>query len=82
MVKSKFTTLDSTTLPMANAPTSFELEQCVVVINQAQIDKTKNHNYFEKLFEGLESMQPEVVVMIGDFNSQEGQEVNNYDKQR
>jgi len=42
-----------------------------VVINQAQIDKIKNHKYFEELFQGLESMMPEVVVIIGDFNSNE-----------
>ena len=57
---------------------SSELEPCIVVISQAQIDKVKNKKALLEMFTGLELMMPEMVVMIGDFTSQETQDSDNY----
>ena len=49
-----------------------------MVINQAQIDKAKNKKALNELFTGLELMMPEMVVIIGEFTSQEAQDSDNY----
>ena len=57
-----------------------EMEPCVVLINQAQIDKAKQFKTFEEIFTGLEQMCPEIVVLIGDFISPENNEVDQFEK--
>lgn len=67
MVQTKFTTLDSEKVVKESA--KVQMEPCLVLLNHCQLDKAKNLRYFEELFQGLESMMPEVVVLIGDFAS-------------
>ena len=45
------------------------MEQCVVVISQMELDKSKHMKSVELLLEGLESMKPEVIVLMGDYIS-------------
>jgi hypothetical protein len=47
------------------------MEPCIVIVNQAQLGKVQNYKQYEELFEGLNSLCPEVVVMIGDFQAEE-----------
>lgn len=48
MVKSKIS------INQPNQRAGVEMEPCVVVINQSEIDRAKNAGYFEELFQGLE----------------------------
>ena len=57
-----------------------EMEPCVVIINQAQIDKAKHFKTFEEIFTGLEQLCPEIIVLIGDFTSPENNEVDQFEK--
>ena len=48
-----------------------DLEQCVVVLSQLQIDQAKQLGAMKGLLDGLEQIRPEVIVLMGDYMSQE-----------
>jgi hypothetical protein len=45
-----------------------------------EIDKAKHFKSFEEMFKGLDQMQPEIIVFIGDYLSQESVEADAYEK--
>ena len=80
MLKNKYADQGLNELP--KAITERKLEPCVVIINQAQIDKARHMKSFEELFQGLEQMCPEVVVLVGDFISPENNDTDLFEKVR
>ena len=58
------------------------LSKCIVIVNQLQIDESKHHQALRKMFIGLEDFRPEVIVLIGDYISQENNETESFDKIR
>ena len=48
-----------------------DLEQCVIVVSQLQIDQAKQLGGMKGLLDGLNQMRPEVIVLMGDYMSQE-----------
>lgn len=53
-----------------------------MIVSQVEIDKAKHQQALEALFQGLEQMCPEVVVLMGDYISQENNEDESFEKFR
>jgi hypothetical protein len=51
-----------------------------VVISQVNIDQVRHLADLKTLFEGLDNMRPEVIVLMGSFISQENTETNSLEK--
>lgn len=67
-----------TEAPKEQAETN--LEQCVVIISQIEIDKAKHSNALEQMFRGLDDMCPEIIVLMGNFLTRENSENQSTDK--
>ena len=52
------------------------LEPCIVVISQPEIDQMSNVGYLRTLLSGLEDMRPETIVIIGGFISEANSDKN------
>ena len=53
-----------------------------MIVSQVEIDKAKHQQALESLFQGLEQMCPEVIVLMGDYISQENNEDESFEKFR
>ena len=53
-----------------------------MIVSQVEIDKAKHQQALEALFQGLEQMCPEVIVLMGDYISQENNEDESFEKFR
>jgi hypothetical protein len=56
-----------------------EKDNSIVVMSQLEIDLTSSHKAMVGLLEGLESMKPDIIVLIGDFFSAKISEKLAYD---
>ena len=56
------------------------LDPCIVVVSQVELDQAKHLSAIKTMLIGLESMRPEVIVLAGNFISAENNEMQTFDK--
>lgn len=57
-------------------------DPCIVIVNQIEIDQARQYNAIKSLFQGLESMKPEMLVLVGKFISNENNESATHEQLR